>query len=268
MSDLLNSGASPPGPREGLRPSDSLLIEARGLTKTFRNGATETPVLRGIDMEIAPGELVLLMGPSGSGKTTLISILAGFMRPTKGRVVLCGEPVSELSESEVTRVRRENLGFVFQSYNLFPALTALDNVAEVLVLKGARRGEARERAAQALEGVGLGSRLGYLPCDLSGGQKQRVAVARALAGGPSLVIGDEVTAALDRESADNVLEILARQRSSRASVLLVTHDRRLERYADRVIEIQEGRIAPPTEGGEALGEFGGAEPPRKSRRSA
>jgi putative ABC transport system ATP-binding protein len=242
-----------------------MLIEVHDLTKTFKNGATETPVLRGIDMEVGPGELVLLMGPSGSGKTTLISILAGFLRPTSGRVALCGEPVSEMSEAEVSRVRRKNLGFVFQSYNLFPALTALDNVAEVLVLKGARRTEARERAAQALETVGLGHRLGYLPRDLSGGQKQRVAVARALAGDPALVVGDEVTAALDRESADNVLEILSRHRSRRASVLLVTHDRRLERYADRVIEIQEGRIA---DTGSREGDFGGAEPPRESRRSA
>jgi putative ABC transport system ATP-binding protein len=218
------------------------LVETRAVTKVFKAGATETPVLRGIDIAIGPGELVLLMGPSGSGKTTLISIIAGFLRPSSGSVALCGEPVSELSEAEVTRVRRRSLGFVFQTYNLFPALTALDNVAEVLVLKGTPRPEARARARGALEAVGLGHRLDFLPRDLSGGQKQRVAVARALAGDPALVIGDEVTAALDRESADTVLEILARHRGPRSSVLLVTHDRRLERFADRVIEMQEGRI--------------------------
>jgi putative ABC transport system ATP-binding protein len=218
------------------------LIQARGVTKTFRNGASETVVLKGVDLDVASGELVLLMGPSGSGKTTLLSIVAGFLRPSSGEVELVGNRVSDASEAAVARVRREHLGFVFQNYNLFPALTALDNVAEVLVLKGAARAEARVRARAALESVGLGHRLEHLPRDLSGGQKQRVAVARALAGDPALVIGDEVTAALDRESAENVLEILARHKGPRSSVLLVTHDRRLEVYADRVIEMQDGQI--------------------------
>jgi putative ABC transport system ATP-binding protein len=218
------------------------LVKATAVTKTFKNGANETPVLRGVDLEVAKGELVLLMGPSGSGKTTLLSLLAGFLRPTSGEVELMGVPISRATEAEVARVRRRHLGFVFQTYNLFPALTALDNVAEVLVLKGSARGEARDKARAALETVGLGHRTDYLPRDLSGGQKQRVAVARALAGDPELVIGDEVTAALDRESSEKVLEVLSRHKGPRSSVLLVTHDRRLERYADRVVEMQDGKI--------------------------
>jgi putative ABC transport system ATP-binding protein len=220
----------------------SALVKASAVTKAFQNGANETPVLRGVDLEVAPGELVLLMGPSGSGKTTLLSLLAGFLRPTSGEVELMGVPISRATEAEVARVRRRHLGFVFQTYNLFPALTALDNVAEVLVLKGSERRVAREKARAALETVGLGHRTNYLPRDLSGGQKQRVAVARALAGDPELVIGDEVTAALDRESSEKVLEVLARHKGPRSSVLLVTHDRRLERYADRVVEMQDGKI--------------------------
>ncbi|MBK9001695.1 MAG: ABC transporter ATP-binding protein [Myxococcales bacterium] len=205
-------------------------------------------------MEVFAGELVLLMGPSGSGKTTLISILAGLLRPTGGQVELCGARISEQHEAEVTRVRRRHLGFVFQSYNLFPALTALDNIAEVLKLKGLPAREAKERASRALTDVGLGERLHHRPGELSGGQKQRVAIARALAGDPALVMGDEVTAALDTHTALHVLEILRRQVSSERGILLVTHDRRLEQFADRVIEIEDGRISRIVPGGAGAGE--------------
>ncbi|MBE7485291.1 MAG: ABC transporter ATP-binding protein [Polyangiaceae bacterium] len=205
-------------------------------------------------MEVFAGELVLLMGPSGSGKTTLISILAGLLRPTGGQVELCGARISEQHEAEVTRVRRRHLGFVFQSYNLFPALSALDNIAEVLKLKGLPAREAKERASRALTDVGLGERLHHRPGELSGGQKQRVAIARALAGDPALVMGDEVTAALDTHTALHVLEILRRQVSSERGILLVTHDRRLEQFADRVIEIEDGRISRIVPGGARAGE--------------
>lgn len=230
-----------------------LLVRAERLEKTFGEGELATPVLKGIAVEVLAGELVLLMGPSGSGKTTLISILAGLLRPTAGDVELCGAPISELPEAEVTRVRRRHLGFVFQSYNLFPALTALDNIAEVLKLKGLPAREARERATSALADVGLGERLHHRPGELSGGQKQRVAIARALAGGPSLVLGDEVTAALDTHTALHVLEILRRQVTAERGILLVTHDRRLEQFADRVIEIEDGRISRIVPGGASAG---------------
>lgn len=231
-----------------------VLVRADALEKTFGSGELETPVLKGIAMEVFAGELVLLMGPSGSGKTTLISILAGLLRPSAGHVELCGAPISELHEAEVTRVRRRHLGFVFQSYNLFPALTALDNIAEVLKLKGLPARAARERAARALSDVGLGERLHHHPGELSGGQKQRVAIARALAGDPSLIMGDEVTAALDTHTALHVLEILRAQVSPERGILLVTHDRRLEQFADRVIEIEDGRISRIVPGGATAGE--------------
>lgn len=219
-----------------------VLVRATGVTKTYGDGALATPVLHGLDVEVRAGELVLLMGPSGSGKTTLISILAGLLRPTAGRVELCGAPVSEMDARSVANVRREALGFVFQSYNLFPALTALDNVAEVLRMKGAPPAQARARAEQALTRVGLGARLHHRPGELSGGQKQRVAIARALATGPRLIIGDEVTAALDGTTALQVIETLRSWVGPTTAVLLVTHDHRLERFADRAIELEDGRV--------------------------
>jgi putative ABC transport system ATP-binding protein len=220
-----------------------ILVRAEGVTKTYGSGELATPVLHSVSLELPAGELVLLMGPSGSGKTTLISVLAGLLKPTSGRVELCGEPISRLSEAAITRVRRKNLGFVFQTYNLFPALSALDNVAEVLRLKGMRARAARERAAAALSDVGLGDRLRYRPDQLSGGQKQRVAIARALAGDPALVFGDEITAALDTHTALGVLEILRAQVGPERGILLVTHDHRLEQFAHRVIALEDGRIA-------------------------
>lgn len=217
-----------------------ILVRASGVTKTYGEGALATPVLHGIDLEVRAGELVLLMGPSGSGKTTLISILAGLLRPTSGHVSLCGAPVSEMEERDAARVRREGLGFVFQSYNLFPALTALENVEEVLRMKGIRG--ARARAEQALVRVGLAERLHHRPGELSGGQKQRVAIARALATEPRLIIGDEVTAALDGATALQVIQTLRSWVGPSTAVLLVTHDHRLERFADRAIELEDGKV--------------------------
>ncbi len=218
------------------------LARAEGVTRVFGEGALATRVLHGVSVEVRAGEFVLLMGPSGSGKTTLISILAGLMRATEGRVELCGVDITRATEEAVTRVRRANLGFVFQAYNLFPALTALENVAEVLQLKGVARREAYARGRAALDSVGLGHRMTHKPGELSGGQKQRVAIARALAGEPALVIGDEITAALDSTSAMNVVELLRAQVTPSRSVLIVTHDHRLERYADRVIDMEDGHV--------------------------
>lgn len=219
-----------------------LLLRASDVAKSYGKGELATHVLHGVSMQLPPGELALLMGPSGSGKTTLISILAGLLRPTRGHVELCGQMISQMSEEHAARVRREKLGFVFQTYNLFPALTALDNVAEVLAMKGMPIADARAAARQALERVGLGKRTHHLPGDLSGGQKQRVAIARALAGNPALIMGDEVTAALDGATATSVMEILREQVGPERSVLIVTHDHRLLRFADRVVEIEDGYI--------------------------
>lgn len=218
------------------------VVAARELTKTYGEGALAIRVLHGVSLLIPHGQLVLLMGPSGSGKTTLVSILAGLMRPTSGSVDLCGASVGAAPERQVARVRRDGVGFVFQSYNLFPALTAIENVASALVLRGERRSVAHARARAVLAQVGLADRAGHRPSELSGGQKQRVAIARAFVGAPSVIIGDEVTAALDGESAHSIMQLLRNYITLQSAALLVTHDRRLERYADRIIEMEDGRI--------------------------
>lgn len=222
------------------------LVQISGVTKRFGSAEQETSVLLGIDLVILPGELTLLMGPSGSGKTTLVSILAGLLRPSEGKVELCGAPISELDEPAVSRVRRRHVGFIFQTYNLFPALSALDNVALGYRMRGDKPAQARASAQAALGGVGLAARAQYLPAKLSSGQKQRVAVARALAGAPSIVIGDEPTAALDGPSASGVMSLLRERVTSESAVLVVTHDHRLERFAHRTLYMEDGRIVRET----------------------
>ncbi|HEY2733393.1 MAG TPA: ABC transporter ATP-binding protein [Polyangiales bacterium] len=221
----------------------TVLVRVTNVDKRFGSGESEATILRGIDLELASGELTLLMGPSGSGKTTLVSILAGLMRPSSGSVELCGATISELDEAAVSRVRRKHVGFVFQTYNLFPALTALDNVALGFRMRGLPLPAARASAAKALESVGLAERLRHLPANLSAGQKQRVAVARALAGGPSVVIGDEPTAALDGPSAIGVMVLLRERVTADSAVLVVTHDPRLQRFAHRTLYMSDGAIA-------------------------
>jgi putative ABC transport system ATP-binding protein len=225
------------------------LLRAREVVKTYGEAALQTTVLRGISLDLPSGALTLLVGPSGSGKTTLLSILAGLVRPTSGRVELCGEPLHDAPERAVMALRRAHLGFVFQGYNLFPMLTALDNVAEVLALKGMAFARARTQARVALDRVGLARRADALPGALSNGERQRVAVARALAGDPALVFGDEPTAALDGAAAADVMAILRDYVDPARAVLLVTHDHRLERFADRVISIEDGRLTGDRAGG-------------------
>jgi putative ABC transport system ATP-binding protein len=220
----------------------SSLISATQIGMTFGDGALATPVLHGVDLQLRPGELTLLTGPSGSGKTTLVSIVAGLLRPRSGTVDICGHRITGMSEGEVARVRRQHVGFVFQTDNLFPALTALQNVAEVLRLRGMPKTEALGRARAALERVGLHHRLDHRPGELSGGQRQRVAVARALAGHPSLVIGDEITSALDGATAVQVMELVRDYITPHTAALIVTHDHRLERFADRIVAMEDGRV--------------------------
>jgi len=225
-------------------------LRARDVVKAYGRGGLQVEVLHGVSLSLAPGELTLLMGPSGSGKTTLISLCAGLLRADGGEVELCGHRISGMSDAEVARVRRRHLGFVFQDASLFPALTALDNVTEILLMKGGgRRRDARERAAIALDAMHLGHRLHHKPAQMSGGEKQRVAIARALAGDPDLVLGDEVTAALDGHTAMSVLELLRAQLGPRRTMLLVTHDHRLEPYADRVIRMEDGQVVGDGPGG-------------------
>lgn len=218
------------------------LVQARNVQKTFKSGRLETQVLHDVSLQLRPGEFTLLMGPSGSGKTTLLSILSGLLRPSSGQVELCGVDISTAPDAVSARVRRRHVGFVFQSYHLFPALNALDNVAEVLVLKGIDRMQARAHAGSMLQRMGLGARLQHLPSELSGGERQRVAIARALAGNPSLIVGDEPTGALDKNTGLSVMGALREQLTPQRGVLIVTHDPRLKQFADRVLEIEDGRI--------------------------
>nr|WP_210404181.1 ABC transporter ATP-binding protein [Chroococcidiopsis sp. TS-821] len=207
----------------------------------FRSGRECFQVLKGIDLDVSPGDIQLLMGPSGSGKTTLLSILAGLLTPTAGSVYLLGEEITKMSREKLARFRLENIGFIFQGFNLFPALTAAENVELVLNIKGIKGRIARNQAKYLLEQVGLGSHAKYKPGDLSGGQKQRVAIARALAGNPQLIMADEPTAALDSRSGHNVIEllrILAKEEG--CTVLMVTHDPRIIDVADRVAYMEDG----------------------------
>jgi putative ABC transport system ATP-binding protein len=222
------------------------LLRAVSVTKEFVSGENRSQVLRGIDFEIRAGELTLLMGPSGSGKTTLVSILAGLLRPSSGQVELCGSTISDLSEAMVARVRRRHVGFVFQTYNLFPALTALENVALGHRLRGEPLAAARISALAALSSVGLAARAKERPGNLSAGQKQRVAIARALAGAPAVVIGDEPTAALDGPTALEVMRLLQGRVTPESAVLVVTHDPRLQPFAHRTLFMEDGRIVSET----------------------
>ena len=222
----------------------SALIDVRGVGHVFGRGDTAFRALRDVDLTIQRGEIQLLMGPSGSGKTTLIQIIGALLRPSEGSVIFDGEDLCALTEAERRRVRLAEFGFVFQEYNLFPTLSAQENVMVALDLVGMGGRRARERARELLTSVGLSDRLPLKPELLSGGQRQRVAIARALAADPRVLLADEPTAALDSESGQRVLELFRdlAHRQQRA-VLIVTHDPRILKYADRVVRIEDGRIA-------------------------
>ena len=218
-------------------------VSVRNVMKTFVQGGAAVHALDAVDLDVDGGELVLLMGPSGSGKTTLLSIIGCILRPTSGVVRIFGREVSSLDERELPRVRLDHVGFVFQGFNLFPTLTASQNIELVLHLKGRSRREAGRRAAELLDHVGLAPKGHTYPADLSGGQKQRVAIARALAGDPRIILADEPTAALDSQSGLTVIELLRDLAHTRErAVVLVTHDSRILEFADRIVRIEDGRI--------------------------
>jgi putative ABC transport system ATP-binding protein len=219
------------------------VIRATGVGKIYREGVTELRALQEVDLEVRAGELTLLMGPSGSGKTTLLSILGCILRASEGKLEVLGEDVSSLPESELPRIRREGIGFVFQGFNLFPALTAAENVALALDVRGVRAGEAKKRGEELLAEVGLAQKTRSFPADLSGGQKQRVAIARALAGDPPILLADEPTAALDSTSGRTVIELLQKlARVHGRAVVMVTHDPRVLSFGDRIVHLEDGRI--------------------------
>jgi putative ABC transport system ATP-binding protein len=220
------------------------VLSAHDVTKSFREGRETVAVLRGASLTLDRGEVVALEGPSGSGKTTLLSILGCILTPTSGQVVIDGEEVDPRRADRLPALRKRAIGFVFQQFNLFPALNARENVEYALNIKGRRGREARHEAERALDDVGLGDRQNFLPRDLSGGQKQRVAIARALAGEPSILLADEPTANLDSQVGAQVLELFRTlAKRDQRGLLIVTHDPQVRTIADRVLSIRDGRLA-------------------------
>jgi len=219
------------------------VIRLDHVSKTYGAGESAVRAVENLSLELEPGKFFILMGPSGSGKTTLLMLMGCLLKPTAGSVYLFKEEVSSLGEAELPRVRRQRVGFIFQGFNLFPALTALENVEATLNLKGMRGEEGRAEARRLLEHVGLGNRLHYLPEDLSGGEKQRVAVARALAGNPPIILADEPTGMLDSKTGRHVVEILRDlARDEGRLIFMVSHDPRVLGLADRIFTIEDGHL--------------------------
>jgi putative ABC transport system ATP-binding protein len=219
------------------------VMEARGIVKFLGEGAGKVQALKGVDVTLRSGEMALLMGPSGSGKTTLLSILGCILSPSEGIIEVCGKPTTGLGPEQLAKLRREHIGFVFQSYHLFPTLTALDNVRLALDVRGEYSQKAVGRCRDALARVGLAHRIGAYPRELSGGEQQRVAIARALVGDAAAILADEPTAALDGENGASIMAMLSEVAKDPAhGVLVVTHDPRTLPYASRIIRIEDGRI--------------------------
>ena len=223
--------------------ADELAVLCQGVKKHYGDGSARVTALRGIDLDVRRGELMMLVGPSGCGKTTLISVIAGILNPDEGICRVFGREFAQMSEAEKTRHRGHTIGFVFQSFNLIPALTAAQNVSVPLLIKGMPRKEALDRAGQLLDRVGLGDRRTSLPSQLSGGQQQRVAIARSLVHDPRLVVCDEPTSALDHETGQRVMALLREVGLSEGrSLVIVTHDARIFDFADRIARMDDGRV--------------------------
>jgi putative ABC transport system ATP-binding protein len=229
-----------------------LVMEATGVVKDLGIGVAQIRALKGVDLALKGGELTLLMGPSGSGKTTLLSILGCMLTPTEGTVRVRGDSIAGKNPEDLAKLRRENIGFVFQSYHLFPTLSAADNVRLALDVRGETGADAKDRARAALDRVGLSNKTRNYPNELSGGEQQRVAIARAVVGDPSVILADEPTAALDSENGKAIMGILAAiAKDPGRGVLVVTHDPRLVPFADRIVHIEDGSIVREEAGGVA-----------------
>ena len=219
------------------------IIEAKAVSKVLGNGPARVDALKDVNLALMGGELTMLMGPSGSGKTTLLSVLGCMLTPTAGEVRVCGASTEGATAQSLAKLRRDHVGFVFQSYHLFPTLTASENVQLALDVRGQGGRDARIRACEALAGVGLAHKLLSYPSELSGGEQQRVAIARAVVSNPSVLLADEPTAAVDGANGQAIMRILAAiATDSGRSVLVVTHDTRLLPYAHRVVSIEDGRL--------------------------
>ncbi|HYR09732.1 MAG TPA: ABC transporter ATP-binding protein [Longimicrobium sp.] len=234
------------------------LIHTRGLEKHYDLGAETVRALRGVDLEIHRNEYVAIMGPSGSGKSTFMNLIGCLDTPTAGEYVLNGHPVAGMDEDELARVRNKEIGFVFQTFNLLPRSTALENVELPLVYGGAGKKERRERATEALRHVGLGDRMDHRPNQLSGGQRQRVAIARALVTRPSIILADEPTGNLDSQTSEEIMGLFARLHEEGQTIIMVTHEPDIAAHAERVVTLRDGKIASdrrqqPTAAGTAWG---------------
>ena len=218
------------------------LIDLSGVTKVFLTDEVETHALSGIHLQIEKGEFVAIAGPSGCGKSTLLSILGLLDSPTDGQYILNAQPVAKLTAADRARVRNREIGFIFQSFNLIGDLTVFENVELPLTYRGTSAAERKKRAMDSLERVGMGHRAKHLPSQLSGGQQQRVAVARALVGAPAVLLADEPTGNLDSKNGDAVMALMKELHQGGATIVMVTHDPRFARYADRTIHIFDGSI--------------------------
>jgi putative ABC transport system ATP-binding protein len=231
-------------------PSQEIAVRCRGLTKSYGSGEGSVPALRGVDLDVRRGELLMLVGPSGCGKTTLISIITTILDQDAGSCDVLGHDVQRMSENERARFRGEAIGFVFQAFNLLPALSALENVSVPLLLRGVTREQAAGRARSTLQAVGLGDRVDALPPKLSGGQQQRVAIARALVHDPQLVVCDEPTSNLDTKAGHDMMDILRDvARAPDRVLIIVTHDNRILDFADRIARMEDGRVVEVDESG-------------------
>ncbi|MGW0563514.1 ABC transporter ATP-binding protein [Streptomyces sp. NPDC003016] len=226
--------------------SQQPVLRLEQLTRVHGSGATEVHALRGVDLSVFPGELVAVMGPSGSGKSTLLTIAGGLDTPTSGRVVVEGTDITTVGRKELAALRRRSIGYVFQDYNLIPALTAAENIALPRELDGVSARKARVSAVAALEEMGLGQLADRFPDEMSGGQQQRVAIARALVGDRRLVLADEPTGALDSETGESVLALLRARCDAGAAGILVTHEPRFAAWADRVVFLRDGSVVDET----------------------
>jgi putative ABC transport system ATP-binding protein len=241
----------------GHRPGVPTMVRLDLVSRRYRVGDNEVYALRDVDLEIDQGEFAVVLGPSGSGKTTLLNMISALDSPTSGRAVVAGQEITGMGRGDLFRFRREVVSFVFQTFNLFPTLTALENVQCGGEIAGTAR-EARRRAADVLGRVGLGDRLHHYPSELSGGEQQRVAIGRALVTGNPIIVADEPTGDLDFRSGVKILELLEEQAVAGRTVIVVTHNREISRVADRVIELSSGRIVsdgPPRGGRVAISEL-------------
>ncbi|WP_425905906.1 ABC transporter ATP-binding protein [Nitrobacter sp. TKz-YC02] len=231
-------------------PTGELAVHCRGLTKTYGAGDASVTALRGLDLDVQRGELLMVVGPSGCGKTTLISMIGAILGQDSGECIVLGRDVRRMSPMERAQFRGTSIGFVFQMFNLLPSLSAVENVAIPLLINGTPRPNAKTRAREVVEAVGLGSRPNALPGELSGGQQQRVAIARALVHDPKLIVCDEPTSNLDHDTGIAVMEMLrGTGRKHDRALIVVTHDPRIFQFADRIAHMDDGKIIDVTSGG-------------------